>query len=146
MRAIITGQIGMEKKPYIDATARFAGEQGESLRVYHVGDLMYREGTDVRPGRILDLPISRLNSLRRAAMTTRVYCEPALVELGRRIYLMPPILPENHNGPEPWHLRGGQHGDNSPRKNPPLDSGGGDGVTSGRRGLVRNDARPPPSQ
>ncbi|MFO0830334.1 MAG: AAA family ATPase [Phycisphaerales bacterium] len=67
MRAIITGQIGMEKKPYLDAAARFAGEQGEGLRVYHVGDMMYREGTDVRPGRILDLPISRLNSLRRAA-------------------------------------------------------------------------------
>jgi adenylate kinase len=67
MRAIITGQIGMEKKPYLDAVARFAGEQGENVHVYHVGDLMYKEGPDVRPGRILDLPISRLNSLRRAA-------------------------------------------------------------------------------
>jgi hypothetical protein len=28
---------------------------------------MYKEGPDVRPGKILDLPISRLNSLRRAA-------------------------------------------------------------------------------
>ncbi|MCC6230982.1 MAG: AAA family ATPase, partial [Phycisphaerales bacterium] len=67
MRAIVTGQIGMEKKPYLDAVARFAGQQGESLTLYHVGDMMYAEGTDVRSGRILDLPISRLNSLRRAA-------------------------------------------------------------------------------
>ncbi len=67
MRAIITGQIGMDKKPYIDAIARLAGEQGEHCDVYHVGDIMYKEGPDVRPGRILDLPISRLNSLRRAA-------------------------------------------------------------------------------
>lgn len=67
MRAIVTGQIGMEKKPYIDAAARFAGTQGEAMHVYHVGDLMYKEGPDVRPGKILDLPISRLNSLRRAA-------------------------------------------------------------------------------
>jgi adenylate kinase len=67
MRAIVTGQIGMEKKPYLDAVARFAGQQGESLALYHVGDMMYSEGTDVRAGRILDLPISRLNSLRRAA-------------------------------------------------------------------------------
>ncbi|MCE7973107.1 MAG: hypothetical protein DYG92_02095 [Leptolyngbya sp. PLA1] len=67
MRAIITGQIGMDKKPYLDAAAAFAGQQGEALRVFHVGDLMYREGPDVRPGKILDLPISRLNSLRRAA-------------------------------------------------------------------------------
>lgn len=67
MRAVLTGQIGMDKKPYLDAAARFAGQQGEGMEVYHVGDLMYREGADVRPGRILDLPISRLNSLRRAA-------------------------------------------------------------------------------
>lgn len=80
------------------------------------------------------------------SMTTRVYCEPALVELGRRIYLMPPILPENHNGPEPWHLRGGEHGDKSPRKAPPFDMGGKDGVMSARRGHARNEARLPPSQ
>lgn len=67
MRAIVTGQIGMDKKPYLDAAAAFAGQQGESVGVYHVGDLMYREAPDVRPGKILDLPISRLNSLRRAA-------------------------------------------------------------------------------
>ncbi len=67
MRAIVTGQIGMDKKPYLSATAAFAGQQGEPLHVYNVGDMMYREGPDVRPGKILDLPISRLSSLRRAA-------------------------------------------------------------------------------
>ncbi len=67
MRAIVTGQIGVDKKPYLDAAAKFAGGQGETVSTYHVGDLMYREARDVRPGRILDLPISRLDSLRRAA-------------------------------------------------------------------------------
>jgi len=67
MRAIVTGQIGMDKKPYLDAATRFAGQQGEALGLYHVGDLMYKEAPDIRPGKILDLPISRLNSLRRAA-------------------------------------------------------------------------------
>jgi len=67
MRVIVTGQVGMDKKPYLDAVAKFAGQQGETLQVYHVGDIMYKEGTDVRPGKILDLPLSRLNSLRRAA-------------------------------------------------------------------------------
>ncbi len=67
MRAIVTGQIGMDKKPYLEAGAAFAGQQGEHLHIFHVGDLMYREGPDVRPGKILDLPISRLSSLRRAA-------------------------------------------------------------------------------
>jgi adenylate kinase len=67
MRAIVTGQIGMDKKQYLEAVRDFAGEQGESLDIYHIGDMMYREAPDVRPGRILDLPWSRLNSLRRAA-------------------------------------------------------------------------------
>lgn len=67
MRAIVTGQVGMDKKAYLEAVRDFAGQQGEPLDVYHVGDIMYREAPDVRPGKILDLPLSRLNSLRRAA-------------------------------------------------------------------------------
>ncbi len=67
MRAIVTGQIGMNKKPYLDAVAELAGQRGSRIEMFHLGDRMYREGRDVRPGRILDLPLSRLNSLRRAA-------------------------------------------------------------------------------
>ncbi|HVP73105.1 MAG TPA: AAA family ATPase [Phycisphaerales bacterium] len=67
MRAIVTGQIGMDKKRYLNAAADFAGERGRAIEIFHVGDMMYGEGRDVRPGRILDLPLSRLNSLRRAA-------------------------------------------------------------------------------
>ncbi|MCA9291901.1 MAG: AAA family ATPase [Phycisphaerales bacterium] len=67
MRAVITGQIGMDKKPYLNAVATMAGERGVHVDIFHVGNMMYREGADVRPGRILDLPLSRLNSLRRAA-------------------------------------------------------------------------------
>lgn len=67
MRAIVTGQIGMDKKPFIEGAAQFAGTQGEPLHIYNVGDIMYREAPDVKKGRILDLPISRLSSLRRAA-------------------------------------------------------------------------------
>jgi len=66
MRAMITGQVGMDKKEYIAAAEQLAGERGESIDVFHVGDMMYGEALDVRPGRILDLPLSRLNSLRRA--------------------------------------------------------------------------------
>jgi adenylate kinase len=69
MRAIVTGQIGMDKKPYLRAVCDLAGQTGEAggCQLYNIGDIMYAEGKDVRPGRILDLPISRLNSLRRAA-------------------------------------------------------------------------------
>lgn len=67
MRAIVTGQVGMDKKPYLEAASRFAGQQGEGFELYHVGDMMYREAPDVNQGKILDLPLSRLNALRRAA-------------------------------------------------------------------------------
>ncbi len=67
MRAIVTGQVGMDKKAYLGETVDFAGGQGESIAIYNVGDQMYAEARDIRPGRILDLPWSRLTSLRRAA-------------------------------------------------------------------------------
>ena len=67
MRVILTGQVGMDKKPFLEEVASFAGQQGEPIDVFHIGDQMYSEAPDVKPGRILDLPLSRLNSLRRAA-------------------------------------------------------------------------------
>ncbi|MGP1310304.1 MAG: AAA family ATPase [Phycisphaerales bacterium] len=66
MRAIVTGQVGMDKTPFLTSVREFAGAQGESIDLFHVGKMMYREAPDVRPGRILDLPLSRLQSLRRA--------------------------------------------------------------------------------
>ncbi|MFO0893918.1 MAG: ATP-binding protein [Phycisphaerales bacterium] len=68
MRAVVTGQIGVDKKPYLRAVQDLGGQRGESIEVFNVGDIMYQEAPDVRPGRILDLPISRLATLRRAAM------------------------------------------------------------------------------
>ena len=67
MRAVVTGQIGIDKKPYLQQVSAAAGERGESVPLFNVGEMMYGEAPDVRPGRILDLPISRLASLRRAA-------------------------------------------------------------------------------
>ncbi|MGN6370040.1 MAG: AAA family ATPase [Phycisphaerae bacterium] len=66
MRALVTGQIGLDKKAFLDQVQKIARMNGEDLQVYHIGDMMYREAPDVRPGRILDLPLARLNSLRRA--------------------------------------------------------------------------------
>ena len=66
MRAIVTGQIGMDKKCYLEQVAEMGGQRGETIDLYHVGDMMYAEAPDVRPGRILDLQLSRLNALRRA--------------------------------------------------------------------------------
>jgi len=66
MRAIVTGQVGLDKKQYLDAVARLAGENRTPIACYHVGDRMYAEATDVSPGRILDLQLSRLHSVRRS--------------------------------------------------------------------------------
>jgi adenylate kinase len=66
MRAIFTGQVGVEKKPYLDTVQQHARENGHDLKVCHVGDMMYAEAPDVPAGRILNLPITRLNTLRRA--------------------------------------------------------------------------------
>ena len=68
MRAIVTGQVGMDKKAYLERVVHFAAERGEQIDLYNVGDTMYEEAPDVRPGRILDLSLSRLHSLRRAAL------------------------------------------------------------------------------
>ncbi len=48
--------------------AELAARRGSRIDVFHIGDLMYAEAPDIRPGRILDLSLSRLNSLRRAVL------------------------------------------------------------------------------
>src|SRR5438045_8035611 len=66
MRASVTGQVGVEKGPCLEAVKQTARKAGFDLRVCHVGRMMYQEAPDVPQGRILNLPISRLNTLRRA--------------------------------------------------------------------------------
>jgi adenylate kinase len=66
VRAIVTGQVGVDKGPYLEAVRKYAQAQGQDLVVCHVGRMMYDEAPDVPAGRILNIPISRLNSLRRA--------------------------------------------------------------------------------
>jgi len=65
-RVVVTGQVGVDKKPFLDKVARRAEARGQRVKVYHVGDMMYAEAPDVRPGRILDLPLARLHALRRS--------------------------------------------------------------------------------
>ena len=66
MRAIVTGQVGVDKGPYLEAVKAAALKAGHDLQVCHVGQMMYAEAPDVPKGRILNLPITRLNTLRRA--------------------------------------------------------------------------------
>jgi adenylate kinase len=66
MRAFVTGQVGVEKGPYLEAVKAEALRNGLDLEVCHVGKMMYAEAPDVPLGRILNLPITRLNALRRS--------------------------------------------------------------------------------
>jgi len=66
MRAIVTGQVGVDKGPYLEAVKAEAIKAGYDIEVCHVGKMMYQEALDVPAGRILNLPITRLNTLRRA--------------------------------------------------------------------------------
>jgi len=65
MRVVVTGQVGMDKKAFLDRAVRSA-PPGEPVEVFHVGQRMYAEAPDVAAGRILDLPLGRLNALRRS--------------------------------------------------------------------------------
>jgi adenylate kinase len=65
-RIVVTGQVGVDKKPFLEQVVRIAAEHGHDVLLCNVGDMMYAEAPDVVPGRILDLPLGRLNSLRRA--------------------------------------------------------------------------------
>jgi adenylate kinase len=66
MRAIVTGQVGVDKGPFLEAVQAEALRRGHDLQVCHVGRMMYAEAPDVPAGRILNLPITRLNALRRS--------------------------------------------------------------------------------
>jgi adenylate kinase len=66
MRAIVTGQVGVDKRPFLEALQAEAARRGHDLHVCHVGSMMYAEAPDVPAGRILNLPINRLNALRRS--------------------------------------------------------------------------------
>ena len=66
MRVIVTGQVGVNKGPYLEHLAEIARQDRHEVKVFHIGQMMYEEAPDVPPGRILNLPITRLTTLRRA--------------------------------------------------------------------------------
>ncbi len=65
-RVVVTGQVGIDKKPFLEGVIDLAKEKGTEAVLCNVGEMMYVEAPDIVPGRILDLPISRLDALRRA--------------------------------------------------------------------------------
>jgi len=66
MIIVVTGMVGIDKKSYLDKVCEFAAGQGREVLLCNVGDRMYAEAPDIPPGKILDIPLKRLNSLRRS--------------------------------------------------------------------------------
>ncbi len=66
MIIVVTGMVGLNKKSYLEAVCQFAGQHGKQVELRSVGDMMYAEAPDVPPGKILDISLKRLASLRRS--------------------------------------------------------------------------------
>jgi adenylate kinase len=66
MIVIVTGMVGIDKKSYLEKACQFAGERNKNITLCNVGDMMYAEAPDIPPGKILDIPMKRLSSLRRS--------------------------------------------------------------------------------
>ncbi|MHC4698069.1 MAG: hypothetical protein ACYTFA_15155 [Planctomycetota bacterium] len=66
VRVIVTGQVGLDKKPFLEQVVDLAAQKGFDISLVNVGERMYAESPDVAPGRILDLPRRRLATLRRS--------------------------------------------------------------------------------
>jgi len=66
MRIVVTGMVGIDKKSYLERVCDYAGGEGRQVLLCNVGDMMYAEATDIAAGKILDISMKRLSSLRRS--------------------------------------------------------------------------------
>jgi adenylate kinase len=66
MKVVVTGQVGMDKKAFLERAVAIAARLGRKAELFNVGERMYAEAPDVPPGKILDLPLWRLTALRRS--------------------------------------------------------------------------------
>lgn len=66
MIIIVTGMVGIDKKNYLEKVCRFANDKGNEVLLCNVGDMMYAEAPDIPAGKILDISLKRLHSLRRS--------------------------------------------------------------------------------
>ncbi len=81
VRILVTGQVGLDKKPFLEQVVALARDAGRDVTLFNVGDLMYAEAPDVVPGRILDLPRQRLTALRRSVFKDILQSGPSGADL-----------------------------------------------------------------
>jgi len=68
MIIVVTGMVGIDKKPYLAEVCELAGKRGHEVLLCNVGERMYAESPDIAAGRILDISLKRLHSLRRSVI------------------------------------------------------------------------------
>jgi len=68
MIIVVTGMVGIDKKQYLAQVCDYAQKRGNDILLCNVGELMYAEAPDITPGRILDISLRRLHSLRRSVI------------------------------------------------------------------------------
>jgi adenylate kinase len=66
MIILVTGMVGIDKKAYLTQVCELARRRGKDVELCNVGDRMYAEAPDITRGRILDISLQRLHSLRRS--------------------------------------------------------------------------------
>ncbi|GAG61484.1 unnamed protein product, partial [marine sediment metagenome] len=66
MIVVVTGMVGVDKKSYLQKVCQFAAERDKKVVLCNVGEQMYAEAPDIAPGKILDISMKRLSSLRRS--------------------------------------------------------------------------------
>jgi adenylate kinase len=66
MIILVTGMVGIDKKAYLAQVCELARQREKDVLLCNVGDRMYAEAPDITPGRILDISLQRLHSLRRS--------------------------------------------------------------------------------
>ena len=68
MIIVVTGMMGIDKKQYLAEVCDYAGGRGTDILLCNVGEMMYAETPDIPAGRILDISLQRLHSLRRSVI------------------------------------------------------------------------------
>ena len=66
MIVVVTGMVGLDKKSYLQQVVHLSQQHGNDVALHNVGDMMYAESPDIPPGKILDISLKRLHSLRRS--------------------------------------------------------------------------------
>jgi len=66
MIVVVTGMVGLDKKSYLEKVCHRTGPDEKEVLLCSVGDMMYAEAPDIPAGKILDISLKRLHSLRRS--------------------------------------------------------------------------------